>query len=234
MNKQDIYRRLEEKMLDYEDYANVPLAPTAEELVAIPKSGDVIGRQIDKMMYPYTGKTVFVRWSVLQKLREAAKLLGDYSENCRLEVVYGYRAPEVQRRLFEEHKERLREEVEESALDTATHRVIALPEVAGHPTGGAVDIQILSGPQALDMGTPIWDFVSDSFTFSPFIDKEAWRNRQLLRRIMTAVGFAPFDGEWWHFSYGDKEWARYYAERAAIYEQVTFTSTMNASQEPRQ
>jgi D-alanyl-D-alanine dipeptidase len=84
------------------------------------------------------------------------------------------------------------------------------------------------------MGTPIWDFVSDSFTFSPFIDKEAWRNRQLLRRIMTAVGFAPFDGEWWHFSYGDKEWARYYAERAAIYEQVTFTSTMNASQEPRQ
>jgi D-alanyl-D-alanine dipeptidase len=234
MNKQDIYRRLEEKMLDYEDYANVPLAPTAEELVAIPKSGDVIGRQIDKMMYPYTGETVFVRWSVLQKLREAAKLLGDYSENCRLEVVYGYRAPEVQRRLFEEHKERLREEVEESALDTATHRVIALPEVAGHPTGGAVDIQILSGPQALDMGTPIWDFVSDSFTFSPFIGKEAWRNRQLLRRIMTAVGFAPFDGEWWHFSYGDKEWARYYAERAAIYEQVTFTSTMNASQEPRQ
>jgi D-alanyl-D-alanine dipeptidase len=234
MNKQDIYRRLEEKMLDYEDYANVPLAPTAEELVAIPKSGDVIGRQIDKMMYPYTGKTVFVRWSVLQKLREAAKLLGDYSENCRLEVVYGYRAPEVQRRLFEEHKERLREEVEESVLDTATHRVIALPEVAGHPTGGAVDIQILSGPQALDMGTPIWDFVSDSFTFSPFIGKEAWRNRQLLRRIMTAVGFAPFDGEWWHFSYGDKEWARYYAERAAIYEQVTFTSTMNASQEPRQ
>jgi D-alanyl-D-alanine dipeptidase len=62
--------------------------------------------------------------------------------------------------------------------------------------------------------------VPDTFTFSPFISKEAWANRQLLRRVMIQAGFAPFDGEWWHFSYGDKEWARYYDKRAAMYDQL--------------
>jgi len=37
---------------------------------------------------------------------------------------------------------------------------------------------------------------------------------------MPARGFTNYAGEWWHFSYGDKEWAKYYGEQAAIYEQV--------------
>jgi D-alanyl-D-alanine dipeptidase len=37
-------------------------------------------------------------------------------------------------------------------------------------------------------------------------------------------GLAPFDGEWWHFSYGDREWAKYYEEEAAaIYDQTYCT-----------
>lgn len=221
MRRSDIYNKLEEKMLSYTDYADVPLCPTDEECIAIPKSGNVIGRQIDDRMRPYTGDTVLVRWSVLQKLREAAKLLSETCQNSQLEVVYGYRAPEVQRKLFEQHKARLRkQQLNDEDLIAATHRAIALPEVAGHPTGGAVDVQIAVDGRPVDMGTRIWEFVSDSFTFSPFISKTAWHNRQLLRRVMMAVGFAPFDGEWWHFSYGDKEWARFYGERASIYESM--------------
>jgi D-alanyl-D-alanine dipeptidase len=34
---------------------------------------------------------------------------------------------------------------------------------------------------------------------------------------MVAAGFAPFYGEWWHFSYGDREWAAVYGEPAALY-----------------
>jgi D-alanyl-D-alanine dipeptidase len=59
-----------------------------------------------------------------------------------------------------------------------------------------------------------------TFTFSPFIGKEAWNNRQLLRYVMLSAGFAPFDGEWWHFSYGDREWAFYYKKPYAIYNQL--------------
>lgn len=36
---------------------------------------------------------------------------------------------------------------------------------------------------------------------------------------MMLYGFAPYDGEWWHFSFGDKEWAFYYKKEATLFEQ---------------
>jgi len=127
--------------------------------------------------------------------------------------------------LFEAAKQRLSlqfSDLEGKRLLARTHKDIATPEVAGHPTGGAVDLQIIRDGRPLDFGSRIWEFQPDSFTFSPFMNKEGWKNRQLLRSAMINVGFAPFDGEWWHFSYGDKEWAKYYDKPAAMYEQVNF------------
>ena len=43
----------------------------------------------------------------------------------------------------------------------------------------------------------------------------------LLRKIMMQVGFAPYDAEWWHFSYGDREWAFYCKKPYALYDQIT-------------
>lgn len=36
---------------------------------------------------------------------------------------------------------------------------------------------------------------------------------------MLSVGFAPCDNEYWHFSYGDERWARYYNKKS-IYTQI--------------
>lgn len=224
MKKQNIYRLLEEKMLSYTDYANVPVESTNEPLVPIPTSVNLTARQIDPDMLTYTGKRVFVRQTILQKLKQAAELLAVQDNGLRLEVVYGYRALEIQRRLFEEYKAKLSPQYSEEALLAAVHRLVAVPEVAGHPAGAAVDIQIVRSSEPLNFGTKVHEFTPDTFTFSPFISKEAWGNRQLLRRVMLQAGFAPFDGEWWHFSYGDKEWAKYYDKPASIYPQVDFGS----------
>lgn len=98
------------------------------------------------------------------------------------------------------------------------HRYIAVPDVAGHPTGAAIDVTITDmQDNILDMGTAPHEFEKDSYTFSPFISQEAWINRQLLRAVMVSAHFAPFDGEWWHFSYGDREWAKYFRKAAAFY-----------------
>ena len=37
---------------------------------------------------------------------------------------------------------------------------------------------------------------------------------------MMKEACAPYDGEWWHFSYGDKEWAFYYKKEEALYDQI--------------
>jgi D-alanyl-D-alanine dipeptidase len=141
--------------------------------------------------------------------------------------VYGYRSPAVQRAAFMQQKTALghaAEAVETDEIREAVHRMVAVPDVAGHPTGGAVDVMLVDGQGAMaDTGTGMHDFDRDSYVFSPFIAKDAWRNRQTLREAMLIAGFAPFDGEWWHFSHGDREWASYYGMAKAHYDQIDFT-----------
>lgn len=220
MKKSEVYRLLEEKMLGYEDYIDVPVKAKNEPFVPILSTPNLIANQIGTDMKPYTGTDVYVRRNVLRRLERAAKVLAQYDKSLRLEVIYGYRALSIQKRLFEKYKKQLSGQYNGEELMAATHRLVAVPSVAGHPAGAAVDIQIVQEGKPLDFGTNIHEFVADTFTFSPFIGKEAWNNRQLLRYVMLSAGFAPFDGEWWHFSYGDKEWAKYYAKDYALYNQA--------------
>lgn len=225
MNKQDVYKQLSERMVLYVDLVKIPLKENGEKLVKIINTKNLKTREINPQTRKIIEKDIFVRESVATKLEEASVLLASRSEDYVLEVIYGHRSMAIQRDLFELYKNKYSKKYSGIALLEATHRSIAVPEVAGHPTGGAVDIRILRKEKPINMGTTIWEFVPDSFTFSPFISKQAWDNRGLLREIMQHVGFAPYDGEWWHFSYGDKEWARYYRVSAALYDQLELKSS---------
>lgn len=99
------------------------------------------------------------------------------------------------------------------------HRLVASPDVAGHPTGGAVDVTLRIDGQDLDMGSGVADFsaVDRIGVFSRAVATDVQQRRLLLRQVMLSAGFAPFDGEWWHFSYGDREWASYYGHPLALY-----------------
>lgn len=232
MRKADIYKLLEDKMLRYADLVSVPDCPldkwgrtVSEPMVKLRQGRGVKTRQIDEHMLKVTGKDIYVRESVADKLLKAIVQLQEIKEKYTLEVVYGYRSLKIQTGLFKKYKEKLSNVYSGDKLLEAVHRLVAVPEVSGHPTGGAVDVQIISNGKPLDFGTEIWEFVPDAYTFSPFISRQAWNNRQLLRRLMLDVGFAPFDGEWWHYSYGDKEWAKFYGKPKAQFEQVNFWAT---------
>lgn len=222
MNKEQIYAELEQHMLDYEDYADVPVIENGERLVPIEPSSGLYATQYRTEMLRYTGEQVYVRSFVASKLTRAAAILTSKEPALALEVCYGYRPLSVQQANFEKQKITLETTYSGKELLAMTHRAVAVPEVAGHPTGAAVDIRITREGEAIDFGTDIWDFSKDSYTFSPFISQEATRNRKLLRSAMLGAGFAPFDGEWWHFSYGDKEWAKYYNQPIAYYSQLEF------------
>ncbi|WP_414834057.1 M15 family metallopeptidase [Afifella sp. YEN Y35] len=222
------YAALENQFLTYEELAAVPVEDNGEAMVAI---GDGFSGKVfitDRRMTAYTGENIYVRSGLVPMLERAQQELKSILPGCSLEVVYGYRHLDIQNAKFEAHKERLLKEdptLSGTALKEAVHRFSAVPEVAGHPTGGAVDVRIKdSSDEKLPMGTEVAEYAMDTYTFSPFIAKEAWRNRQLLRCCMLRAGFAPFDGEWWHFSFGDREWAKYYNQPKAIYSQLRFTS----------
>jgi len=102
----------------------------------------------------------------------------------------------------------------------------ANPDAAGHPTGGAVDVSLCdANGKEWDMGTKLVDFSQPDKipTFSNLVTPEQAQGRRLLMGAMTRARFAPFYGEWWHYSYGDREWAWFYGKSAVLYSLVNFT-----------
>jgi zinc D-Ala-D-Ala dipeptidase len=70
-----------------------------------------------------------------------------------------------------------------------------------HNLGLAIDLTLINRTtgRELDMGTPF-----DTFSEAAHGANAAGAvlaNRQRLARAMAAEGFAPYDKEWWHFSY---------------------------------
>lgn len=225
-----IYASLEREMLDYPDYAHIPIEDNGEPLVEIPEMDHLQTHNIAEYMRPITGDRIYVREGVLNGLIHAATNLGAMDSRMKLQVVCGYRDLGIQRQRFETRKAEIQEKTGLTGEDlmTATHRIIAVPEAAGHPAGAAVDLQIIDGSdRPLDFGTPIWAFKRESYSRAP-VSKKARINRELLRAVMTEpapgkeTAFAPYDGEWWHFCDGDIEHARYYDLAAARYGQVEF------------
>ena len=97
-----------------------------------------------------------------------------------------------------------------------------------HTTGGAVDLTIM-GPDGkeLEFGT---DF--DAFTdktraaYYETVDVESdpdariiRDNRRFLYNVMIEAGFGNLPSEWWHYEYGDKNWA-YIQGKPAVYDGI--------------
>lgn len=212
-------------MVTYRDLIAIPVAENNEPFVVVSQN-DIPNNYMPGMtdMIEVFGRNMFVRESVNRKLLSAQAELQKKYPKLSLYLTYGYRSLEIQTERF---MQRLKDisipfYSDPIMLYEEIHRSIAVPTVAGHPTGGAIDITIINtkSNQFLDFGTEQYDYATkDYYVFSPSISKAARNNRILLRSVMVDAGFAPFDGEWWHFSYGDREWAYYYKKANAIFEQ---------------
>lgn len=214
------------RILGYEDVAAVPPGQLDEPLVDVRSYHDGIRAEYAKPdMLEITGETIYVRDMLAEKLAKVQKHLA--KQSMGLLVVYGYRHPDVQLRYFEERREEilmanpllLGEE-----LDAYTHNFVAIPSLGGHPAAAAVDVTVLDRDgYTLDMGTAIADYSDPEKvrTDHPELTLRQMGNRAILHDAMVDDDFAPFYGEWWHFSYGDREWGAFY-DRPALYDQVDF------------
>ncbi len=73
---------------------------------------------------------------------------------------------------------------------------------SGHTRGQSVDLTLVDGAtmQELDMGS-IFDFMDvRSHHGAPGLTAQQEQNRELLRSVMLANGFGPYECEWWHFN----------------------------------
>jgi len=153
----------------------------------------------------------FVRESVLQKLNDANCLLPKGYSLCLKE---GYRSKERQEKSFNNVLMEYQKKFVDMSYKEIFKRVsayIAPIEVAGHPTGGAVDVVLQKDGKEVWMGTQFNDEPAETenrtYLNSVLIDQEAKVNREILVHAMQKSGFTNYPAEWWHWSYGDKYWA---------------------------
>ena len=159
----------------------------------------------------------WVREGVWTRLRDALSLL---PEDWSIQIFDGLRTLRTQqaiyngfRRQFLAKEPGLREEELEAAVEpfvAKPARDLARP--APHMTGGAVDLTLCFQGKPLNMGTGFDDLTGRARTRwyeeAEERDEEVRKNRRLLYHVMSAAGFVNYDGEWWHYSYGDRQWAR--------------------------
>lgn len=222
----DVFVTLEKKMVKYKDLATVKVKENSEKFIFLDASvipNGYLKEMID--MEKLFGPRVLVRKSVSEKLVLAQNILQAKYPNLTLHITYGYRSLKVQTERFQ----KILGEIDSNSfpnqadLYEEAHRYVAVPTVAGHPTGGAVDVIVknVKTEKSLDFGSKQYNYATkDCYVFTPNTSKIQRKNRILLRDTLVKAGFAPFDGEWWHFSYGDREWAFYYKEKSAKFSQL--------------
>lgn len=158
-----------------------------------------------------------LRETVARKLAQAADSL---PEDYSLLIFDALRPLSVQRGIYDNFRAQfLRErpgisEPELAALlDDFVARPVRRPHrPAPHATGGAVDLTLGKDGRPLDMGTGFDDLTDLAHTDAlerscPPGREEARDNRRLLYHLMTSAGLVNYPCEWWHYAYGERQWA---------------------------
>lgn len=160
-----------------------------------------------------TNIPILVREKVARMLNKASQRLPD---NLTLQIDGGYRSPKVQEIIWINR-------VKQLGLNKAKNLVgnpFESKNIPGHTTGGAVDVSLLDvNLKEINLSAPFLKYYDEQKLYSKKITREAQNLRITLFKVMTSVGFAPHDNEYWHFSYGDERWARYYNKKP-IYTQI--------------
>jgi D-alanyl-D-alanine dipeptidase len=183
------------------------------------------------MQYPLLGMRAatsrcFVREGTYERLLVAAgKLPGGW----RFKIFDAWRPFALQKELYELYSvgiikkfglsgqpiDRQREVIRQYVAEPNEN--VAMPPA--HTTGGAVDLTLSDeNGGELEMGTGFDSFRPEAATAA--LEEEgpsaARDNRRLLYEVMTSAGFTNLPSEWWHYDFGDDNWA-YYSGSPARY-----------------
>lgn len=163
----------------------------------------------------------YARRSVFNKLSRIQQKLE--TKGFGLKVFQAWRSPEEQAEMRAAQIEKTIREYphvgDRSRIEELASRYVAPMEFAPHCTGGAIDLALyhLESGEQLDFGTAYTSFCEESYTEHPSVTGKPRGNRLFLKEILEEEEFFNIPTEWWHYSFGNSEWAVYGRKRQAIY-----------------
>lgn len=199
-------------LLDDERISNIAVGENQEELASLKGiHKDILVDESRSQIMNQSDFFCHARRSVAEMLKEAA---GYLPPGYQILIKEAYRPLSQQKKSFEtayQDYKKMYPARSDEEIYKMTCQFVAPVKVAGHPTGGAIDLTLLKDGEEQDMGT-VYNAVplepeNRTYLYSDYISEEARRNRKILIDIMEKAGFANYPTEWWHWSYGDCYWA---------------------------
>lgn len=193
-----------------------------------------------EMQYPERGcknaeSRCLLRKEVQDMLQDAAAKL---PEGYKFVIWDAWRPFALQKELFETYSEAIirdfhLEDLDEKERVRKISMFVANPVhdtefPPAHTTGGAIDLTIEKPDgELMEMGTGFDSF--SGATRTAYFETDAAEgvedaeiirtNRRILYHIMLEAGFTNLPSEWWHYEYGDMNWA-HARNQKAIYQGI--------------
>ena len=165
-------------------------------------------------------KTAYVRRTVALMLKRAKKLL---PRGMTFVIRDAWRPAAVQKKIMQDFVLMFRRRhptwSAARALREADKFVASSrgPKVSGHMTGGAVDVRLLKNGKLLPMRSWKLSYQENAAPCQPKLPKHLQANREIMFSTLRAVGFSQCHNEFWHWSYGDVQWAQRTGKKVAMF-----------------
>lgn len=163
-----------------------------------------------------------LRQLAVERLLQVEQHVRKNNPTLTLQLTDAYRPLELQRQYYNEITDKFSKlGLAGETLYKRVTEVIADPALCPpHTTGGTVDVTLyhIVKQETIDMGSAVDDIDNElRYLWHPNVPAAAKKYRQLLFDAMRSAGFAEAEEEWWHYSYGDQQWALTYKQSQAIY-----------------
>lgn len=162
-----------------------------------------------------------IRAYIYQMLLNAKKYLPN---NYYFKIYEAYRPLDAQIQLWNQVVQQQKKE--HPQMDSESEEFITICNVfcanpyrqgSGHQSGGAIDVSLCDKNGIdYDMGGEVRGFHEESDFDYPVSD-EARKNRNILKSALEESGFINYPAEWWHYSFGDRLWAKLTGSKIAIF-----------------
>lgn len=187
-----------------------------EELIEVKESDKIkICMQYPKLNMKYAIDKCYLRKEVKEKLEVATNYLPDgYS----FLILDAYRPFKLQEELYYKYYDQIVKEFNLNNLskeekERIINKYVSIPIkdrklAPAHTTGGAIDITLLKNGKEVNMGAEFDEFTNRATTnYYKGKNETIDNNRKILYNVMIKAGFTNLDSEFWHYDYGDKNWA---------------------------
>ncbi len=88
---------------------------------------------------------------------------------------------------------------------------------SGHMTGGAVDLRLWKNGRKIPMVISELTYQENAQSFQSKLPTYIQKNREIMFNALKKAGLSNYSKEYWHWSYGDIQWAQRNKKKTAIY-----------------